>query len=84
MHLRNDTYLFLPWKKIGYETDNDFKRVKYEKPLTKVYVIHSSALVYQTVAGPIALSLNYYNKTENKWYLLFNFGYILFNAKGTD
>jgi NTE family protein len=84
LHLRNDAYLFIPWKKIGYETDNDFKRVKYEEPLTKAYLINSTALVYHTVAGPIALSLNYYNKTEKKWYLLFNFGFILFNQRGID
>jgi NTE family protein len=41
-----------------------------------------AALVYQTGAGPLSLSFNYYEKENTQTYFLLSFGYIIFNKRG--
>ncbi len=46
------------------------------------YLQGLAALVYKTGAGPLSLSLNYYDKGNTRFYLMLNFGYIMFNKRG--
>jgi NTE family protein len=50
----------------------------------KQYYMASGALVGHTPLGPISLSANYYDKKDEPWSFIFNFGYILFNRSPRD
>lgn len=44
-----------------------------------VHFAASGTMVYDTPAGPLSLSLNYYDDRETKFGILLNFGYLIFN-----
>ena len=44
----------------------------------------TSSLVYQSLIGPIAISLNYYDQQAAKWGGFFHLGYFLFNKKSLE
>jgi NTE family protein len=75
MDLRMEFYLFQPYQEILNNNGIGF----YGVPFTKRYFLTSSTLVYHLPIGNISLSLNYYNKSEEKFSFIFNFGYIIFN-----
>ncbi len=62
-HLRTENYLFVPWEKIMKQTENERSFPVYGKPFSRFYLMHCTALVYHSPFGPVALSLNYYNKS---------------------
>lgn len=46
--------------------------------------ILDASVVYQTLIGPVSLSVAKYDlATRNNWFIAFNFGYAIFNKKGT-
>ncbi|MGM0498176.1 MAG: patatin-like phospholipase family protein [Bacteroidota bacterium] len=75
-HLRSTLAGFLPYRDINSDQD---KLPVYSKALDNFYYLGNLALVYQTVLGPVSLSVNYYNKENQNLFFLFNFGYILSN-----
>ena len=79
-HFRLEGYAFLPFHEIY--RDEDYKPIRGEDFVKNVYFQGMAALVYQTGLGPASITLNYYDKSSTRWYLMFNFGYILFNRKG--
>jgi len=81
LHLRAETYAFQPYRRI--EKNADFLAY-YGSRLPRPSYLLSGTLVYHTIVGPVSLSLNYYDKQEKDLYLIFNFGFILFNKKGVD
>ncbi len=46
--------------------------------------IYSTSLVYQTLAGPLSLQLNYYERKAEPFSLMIHFGYILYNDSPRD
>jgi NTE family protein len=44
----------------------------------------TTGVVYQSLIGPISLSLNYYDEAESNWGGLLHIGYFLFNNKSLD
>ncbi|MGM0408863.1 MAG: hypothetical protein ACQERU_12850, partial [Bacteroidota bacterium] len=81
LYLRGELYGMLPYKKISSNKD---KQAQYNFELNDPTYIASTSLVYQTMFGPASLSLNYYDKSNKKFYFVFNFGYILFNKRGYE
>jgi len=80
LHLRVEGYAFIPMKE---ETKADNQTAyKNDKVFDNYYLQGMTSLVYQTGIGPISLSLNYYDKSDTKCFIIFNFGYILFNKRG--
>ena len=79
-HFRLEGHVFLPVKEELRKSD--FTSYSNPKFIENYYVQGMGALVYQTGAGPISLSLTYYEKENTNLYLTFNFGYILFNQRG--
>ena len=71
-YFKAGAYAFLP-DKYAEHRDNIYQRVRY---------IFDGALVYQTLAGPVSLSISKYDVKRNNWFLTFNFGYAIFNKKG--
>ncbi len=76
MHLRIEANVFQPYKKIGRD---DLNRPFLMAPLKHRHFMGSAALVYHTPVGPASISLNYYEKNGQSFYVIFNFGYLLFN-----
>lgn len=44
----------------------------------------SAAVVMHSPLGPVSLSANYYDRREEPWSVLFNFGYLLYNGSSRD
>ncbi len=80
LHFRLEGYGFLPFHELVQRADK--KAEKSGKLITKLYTQSMAALVVDTGLGPASLALNYYDKTNTKWYVTLNFGYILFNKRG--
>jgi NTE family protein len=78
LHLRIEAHLFQPYEEIGRD---EFNRPFNYESFEHRYFLGSAALVYHTPIGPASLSLNYYEKSGQNFFLLFNFGYTMFNKK---
>ncbi len=78
--LRIEGYVFQPYKKITFA---DYK-AEYGKAFNNRYFLGSATLVYQTFFGPASINISYFDKTNTKFYFTINFGYTLFNKRGTD
>jgi len=81
LHFRAEGYLFAPYRKI--EEQENFL-ASYGDVFPRPSYLLSGSLVYHSIVGPLSLSLNYYDKKDKNLYLIFNFGFILFNQKGLD
>jgi NTE family protein len=79
--IRVEGYVFQPHKEILQDIE---KKATYGKAWSSRDVIVSTSLVYNTPVGPIAVNLNYYDKTEGHWSFMFHFGYIIFNKKSLE
>ena len=80
LHFRAEAYGFAPVRKIVEATN--YLAVYNENKFTKVNFMGSGAFVYQSALGPVSLSLNYYDKSQTKFFAMLSFGYIMFNRKG--
>lgn len=81
IQFRLEGYFFQPYQEILQDVDDT---PFYGPEWSKRHVIGSFSTVYYTPIGPIALNLNYYDKTDEPWSFLFHFGYIIFNKKSLD
>lgn len=71
-YLRTSAYMFLPDSYDDIEVGVR-KRLRY---------IFDASLVYQTIIGPVSLSLSKYDVNRDNWFMTFNFGYALFGKRG--
>ncbi len=81
LHLRVENYLFQPYQSI---LADNLQKPYFSSPWIYSYYIGSAQLVYHSPIGPVALNLNYYDKTDQHWRFLFHFGYIIFNRTSLD
>lgn len=78
LYFKTEIYAFLP---------GDYNEVR-ENIKQRLRYIYSGSLVYQTLVGPLSLTLSKYDVTptstgeSNNWFLAFNFGVTIFNQKG--
>jgi NTE family protein len=80
LHFRAEAYGFAPIREIMEA--NNYIAVYNENKFSTVNFMGSGAFVFQSAIGPISLSLNYYEKSQTKFFAMLNIGYILFNRKG--
>jgi len=73
--------MFMPFYEIQ-KSDNYY--VKYGELFKKRFIMSSLSMVYQTVVGPLSLSVNYYDKENTKFYFVANFGFVLFNRRSIE
>lgn len=76
---RTEVYLCQPYRDIMLGPSGVY--AMYGPVLGSRYFVASSAFVFHSPVGPIALSLSYYDKYQEPWMLSFYFGYTLFNPK---
>ncbi|MGB3948987.1 MAG: patatin-like phospholipase family protein [Bacteroidia bacterium] len=81
IELRAEGYIFQPIQEIKRNTS--LKPV-YGDVLKKQYYVGTGAIVWSTPAGPMSLSLNYYNEEKKPFSVLFHFGYIMFNKRALE
>ena len=81
MQLRFEGYLFQPFEPIL--SDNQNKAFRGSEWSVQQFIF-SSALVYNTPIGPIALNANFYDKFDEPWSILFHFGYLIYNKKSLE
>ncbi len=74
---RMEGYLFQPYRGIIQNPNNG--NAEFAKPLSERYLMGSAALLYYSPIGPISLSVNYYNRDHDKFSVILNFGYLIFN-----
>lgn len=88
LHLRNETYCFLPYQSIYRKADNT---AAYSEPFTSMQYLSELSLVFDIMkVASISAFVNYYSssgiKSENKpdagqWNFGINIGCLLFNDK---
>lgn len=81
IYFRAEAYMFLPLRRIS--TDNQIN-IKLGNVFDSKSFMYSGSLVYQTVIGPLSISVNYYDKENTKLYFVANFGFVLFNRRSIE
>ena len=73
---RLEGYLFQPYQEILADENMN---AEYGKEFAYRSVIGSSSVIWHTPIGPLSMSINYYDRNNDKYSFFFNFGYIIFN-----
>lgn len=74
--LRMEGYLFQPYQEI---LSDENMKARYGKQFSYRSAAASSTIVWHSPLGPLSMSLNYYDRSNEQFSFFFNFGYILFN-----
>ncbi len=81
LQLRLEAYMYQPYQEILQDNQ---KKPYHGVFWPKQQFILSSALVYNTPLGPLAVNLNYYERFDEPWSFLFHFGYLIYNKKSLE
>ena len=79
--VRGELYLHQPYEQLIQNQDGS---ASFAKEIVNQDFIATITTVYHSRLGPLAASLNYYEKAQEQWSFLIHFGYILFNKKGLE
>lgn len=79
--IRLEGYLFQPNEDLRFEDFPQFGLVGDDR---RTNVISTLTTVYHSRLGPLAGSINYYERNSEKFSFLIHFGYIIFNKKAFD
>ena len=80
--LRLEGYVFAPYQSI-LENTSTYKAYYGGIFATEHYIL-SSSLVYTSPLGPVAISVNYYDRQVSPLTFMFHFGYTLFNRRALN
>ncbi|MCX6271812.1 MAG: patatin-like phospholipase family protein [Bacteroidetes bacterium] len=81
MDVRFEGYLFQPYQEYIRQPDQS---TRFGLPFQKRYLLGSLIVVLHAPFAPISLSLNYFEKNEEEYSVIFNIGYMLFNKRGLN
>jgi len=81
LDLRLEAYLFQPHREI---IRGENQEASYGNPFEKRYYLGSAALVFNTPVAPLSLSVNYYEREQQPWSVIFTAGFLLFNRRAFD
>ncbi len=76
LDFRIEGYIFQPYKEY---LQTEKQQAIYGPTFDKRYLMASAVLVLHNPFAPISLSLNYFEKADQPYSVIFNIGYILFN-----
>jgi NTE family protein len=79
LHFRAEVYGFAPVNDI-VESNNT--AVYAKENFQTIRFMGSGALVFQSGLGPISFSVNYFEKSQTKFFAMFSIGYVMFNRRG--
>ncbi|WP_430971925.1 patatin-like phospholipase family protein [Sunxiuqinia rutila] len=80
MHFRLEGYSFTPAQEIIL--GENFQAAYASDYFSTLNLMAMGGLVYHSGLGPLSLTLNYFDKENTKFYVVFSFGYVLFNKRG--
>lgn len=75
---RMEAYVFQPYQELLLQTD---QTAQYGEIFSTRSLMAGTSLVYHSPLGPVSVNLNFYDKSDDKFSLIFNIGYILFNKR---
>lgn len=78
LHFRNDSYLFIPYRRLTEFQDN---KIGYTDKFSSTEFMNESAFVFDFRVASASLFLNYYSNSVSKWNVGVNIGFLLFNEK---
>ncbi|OCX52905.1 patatin [Mucilaginibacter sp. PPCGB 2223] len=78
---RNEGYLFIPVQSIKL---NGLQSVSYSDTFGFGRIAASTGLVYQSFAGPVSLSFNYYDDNQKRYGVMFHAGFLIFNKRALE
>ena len=81
LFLRGEIYSYQPYTELLFTST---PQEIYSSALSSMKFFGSAALVLHTPIGPLSFSLNYYPGQIKEYYLIFNYGFILFNRRALD
>jgi NTE family protein len=81
LDFRLEAYAFSPYRAI-LQDDNFL--AYYGPAFSTLNLAGSAGLVFHTPVGPLSLSVNYFERSENPVSVLLNLGYIIFNSRSLD
>ncbi len=73
---RLEGYLFQPYREIIQNPDLS---VEYGKEFSNRSIMGTAVLVWHSPLGPLSASMNYYDRSNDRFTFFVNFGYIIFN-----
>jgi len=82
LDLRAEAYAFQPYERIINEGIN--KKPVLGISLPEASFLFSGRVVLQTPLGPLSAAVNYYDRKDNKFLFVIDFGYLLFNRSNFD
>ncbi len=77
---RLEGYFFQPYQEI---LSDENMNALFGKEFSYRSVIASSTVVWHSPLGPLSVSVNYYDRSNEKFSAFFNFGYIIFNSSSS-
>jgi NTE family protein len=80
-YFRTEAYYFQPYREL---VPGENMEVAYGQPWSNHSFAGMAGVEYHTPLGPVSLSLNYYDRAEDKLSILFNIGYLIFNKSAFD
>ena len=80
LHFRAEVYGFAPVNDII--ESNNYTAIYTKENFQTIRFMGSGALVFQSGLGPISLSVNYFEKSQTKFFAMFSIGYVMFNRRG--
>ncbi|NWJ50938.1 MAG: patatin-like phospholipase family protein [Bacteroidetes bacterium] len=78
---RVEGYAFQPLQEIVKQTD--FKAV-YDSKIKKPNFMATTAIVFHGPIGPATLSLNWFDRNQDRFSFVFTIGYVIFNRRALD
>ncbi len=78
---RLELYYFQPYQKIANTTS---QKAELQKPFKHRYLTGMASVVYTSPVGPISINTSYYDDPKEKWYFLFNMGYLIFQKRASE
>jgi len=81
LDFRIEGYLFKPFEALVAGQNQE---VTLSRDLTKIYFTATAGWVLHSSVGPIGLSVNYYDDTQNELGILLHVGFLLFNKTAMD
>lgn len=78
---RLELYYFQPYQKI---LNTASQNAELGEPFKHRYITGIVSVVYKSPVGPISINTSYYDEPKDKWYFLFNMGYLIFQRKALE
>ncbi len=81
IYLRVEGYAYQPIKELLL---NNKPTEISSTALKSIRLLGAVSIIAHTPVGPLSISLNYYPKENKEYYIVFNYGFILFNKKSLE